>query len=244
MRPSDADRARQAQEPASDTIETSELRWQPCFRIIPSRYPTIHVFERVAEPADWDALYRIECLTNARLRDESGAIELVPRDERASGANASVIMAPFTHLDPAGSRFATGTFGAFYAAAALTTSIAETRYHREIFLRATHEPAIELDMRSYLADVTASFHDIRGARARWRNVYDPDSYVHSQELARNLKLQGSNGIVYDSVRHEGGECLAVYRPRLVQNLRQGVHLRYVWDGSQIERVYEIRQLEE
>src|SRR4030088_1966236 len=64
-------------------LATSEVRWQPCFRVIPSRYPTIHLFERGAVPADWDALYWIESLTNPRLRDEVGDIELVAPDERA-----------------------------------------------------------------------------------------------------------------------------------------------------------------
>src|SRR6185437_12887574 len=104
--------------PAEDPPLT-EVRWQPCFRVIPSRFPTIHLFERIADPADWEALYWLESLTNPRLRDEVGDIELVPPDERAFGPGGSVIMAPFTHLDPAGSRFADGTFGAFYAAAEL-----------------------------------------------------------------------------------------------------------------------------
>jgi hypothetical protein len=224
-------------------LATSEVRWQPCFRVIPSRYPTIHLFERVADPADWEALYWIESLTNPRLRDEVGDIELVPRDERVFGPGGSVIMAPFTHLDPAGSRFADGTFGAFYAAASLATSLAETCYHRENFLRATREGPLEIDMRSYLVDVVARFHDIRGEQDRMSDVYDPASYATSQALGRNLKLNGSNGVVYDSVRHAGGQCLAIYRPRLIQNLRQGVHLRYVWDGMRISHVYELRQLE-
>jgi hypothetical protein len=224
-------------------LAASEVRWQPCFRVIPSRYPTIHLFERVSDPADWEALYWIESLTNPRLRDEVGDIELVPPDERAFGPGGSVIMAPFTHLDPAGSRFADGSFGAFYAAAHLATSVAETCYHREIFLRATKQAALELDMRSYVADVAARFHDIRGKRARMPDIYDPDSYISSQVFGRQLKRSGSNGIIYDSVRHPGGECLAIFRPRLIQNLRQGVHLRYVWDGARICRVYELRQLE-
>jgi hypothetical protein len=225
-------------------LATSEVRWEPCFRVIPSRYPTIHLFERVADPEDWEALYWIESLTNPRLRDEVGDIELVPPDERVFGSGATVIMAPFTHLDPAGSRFADGAFGAFYAAASLATSVAETRYHREVFLRATKQDPIELDMRSYLADVAARFHDIRGQRARMSDIYDPDSYISSQVFGRRLKLGGANGIAYDSVRHPGGECLAIFRPRLIQNLRQGVHLRYVWDGGKISRVYELRQLDE
>jgi hypothetical protein len=223
---------------------TSQVRWQPCFRVIPSRYPTIHLFERVAEPEDWDTLYWIESLTNPRLRDEMGQIELVPRDERVLGAGASVIMAPFTHLDPAGSRFADGTFGAFYAAAGLATSVAETRYHRENFLRATRQGPIELDMRTYLADVDARFHDIRGKRAQLVDIYAADSYISSQTFGRKLKLEGSNGIAYDSVRHMGGQCLAIFRPKLILNLRQGPHLRYVWDGGRISRVYELRLMDQ
>jgi hypothetical protein len=224
-------------------LAVSEVRWQPCFRVISSRFPPIHLFERVAGAEDWEALYWLESLTNPRLRDDVGEIELVPREDRIFGPGASVIMAPFTHLNPEGSRFADDTFGAFYAAASLDTSIAETRYHREIFLRATRQRSLELDMRTYLCDVAASFHDIRGKRDRMPDIYDPDSYVASQKLARSLKLAGSNGVVFDSVRHSGGQCLAVYRPRLIQNCRQGTHLRYAWDGERISQVYALRAIE-
>ena len=224
-------------------LAVSEVRWQPCFRVISSRFPPIHLFERVSGAEDWEALYWLESLTNPRLRDEVGEIELVPREDRVFGPGASVIMAPFTHLNPEGSRFADDTFGAFYAAASLDTSIAETRYHREVFLRATRERPLELDMRTYLCDVAASFHDIRGKRDRMPDIYDPDSYIASQKLARSLKLAGSNGVVFDSVRHSGGQCLAVYRPRLVQNCRQGTHLRYMWDGERISQVYALRVME-
>jgi len=165
-----------------------EVRWQPCFRVISSRFPPIDLFERVAGAQDWEALYWLESLTNPRLRDEIGEIELVAPEDRVFGPGASVIMAAFTHLNPDGSRFADSTFGAFYAAASLDTSIAETRYHREVFLRATHESPMEIDMRSYLCDVSASFHDIRGKRDEMPEIYDPDSYVASQKFARGLKL--------------------------------------------------------
>jgi hypothetical protein len=222
----------------------SEVRWQPCFRVISSRFPPIDLFERVASPEDWEALYWLESLTNPRLRDEVGEIELVPKEDRVFGPGASIIMAPFTHLNPEGSRFADDTFGAFYAAASLDTSIAETRYHREVFLRATRQGPLELDMRTYLTDVATNFHDIRGKRDRMPDIYDPDSYVASQKLARTLRLAGSNGVVFDSVRHAGGQCLAIYRPRLIQNCRQGTHLRYVWDGERISQVYALRILEQ
>jgi RES domain-containing protein len=224
-------------------VGVRQVRWAPCFRIIASRYPTIFLFERIADPTDFDALYQLEALTNPRILEELGALEHVPRQDHAVGQGASVIMAPFIYLNPAGGRFTDSSFGAFYASHTLATAIAETRHHREIFLRATREGPMELTMRSYCADVGAKFHDIRGQRAQLPDIYDPDSYTASQALGRDLRLAGSNGVVYDSVRDRHGQCIAIYRPLLVQRLRQGVHLRYVWDGERIAQIYELRPIE-
>lgn len=218
------------------------VRFAPCHRIVASRLPTIHLFERVADPADWEALYMLESMTNPRLREQVGELSLVPVADRVSGSNASVVMAPFTHLSPQGTRFTDGHFGAYYGAESIETAIAETRFHRENFLRATAQPPLELEMRCYLADVASEMHDLRGLRAKLEDIYDPASYAASQKLGRELRNAGSNGIAFDSVRREGGECVAVFRPRMVQNVRQGVHLRYAWDGSSISRVYEMRAM--
>jgi hypothetical protein len=218
------------------------VKLSPCHRIVASRLPTIHLFERVADPADWDALYKLESMTNPRIRNEVGELALVPVTDRVSGPNASVVMAPFTHLAPQGTRFTDGHFGAYYAAESLDTAIAETRFHRENFLRATSQPALELEMRCYLAEVSCELHDLRGRRAELADVYDPASYLASQKLGRALRDAGSNGIAFESVRRSGGECVAIFRPRLIQNVRQSVHLRYAWDGNSIARVYEMRAL--
>jgi hypothetical protein len=221
-------------------IAARAVRFSPCHRIVASRLPTIHLFERVADPADWDALYALESLTNPRIRNEIGELRLVPVADRVSGPNASIVMAPFTHLAPQGTRFTDGRFGAYYAAESIDTAIAETRFHRENFLRATSQPPIELEMRCYLAEVGCELHDLRTRRAELPEIYDPASYAASQKLGREIRESGSNGIAFDSVRREGGECVAIFRPRLVQNVRQSVHLRYVWDGNSIANVYEIR----
>jgi len=222
------------------SITARPVRFAPCYRIVASRLPTIHLFERVAPAEDWNALYELESMTNPRIRNEKGELKLVPADDRVSGPNASIVMAPFTHLSREGTRFTDGTFGAYYAAESLETSIAETRYHSENFLRATREAPTEQEKRCYVADVSCDLHDIRTRRRDLPAVYDPVSYAASQKLGRALRDAGSNGVAFESVRRTGGECVAVYRPRLVQNVRQGVHLRYAWDGQSITRVYEIR----
>jgi hypothetical protein len=226
----------------ASNIAARAVRLAPCHRIVASRLPTIHLFERVADPADWDALYKLESMTNPRLREQAGEISLVPVADRVSGPNASVIMAPFTHLSPQGTRFTDGHFGAYYAAESIDTAIAETRFHRENFLRATSQAPLELEMRCYLADVASELHDLRGRRDELPDIYDPASYAASQRVGRELRDAGSNGVAFDSVRRPGGQCVAVFRPRLVQNVRQSVHLRYAWDGNSIANVYEMRAI--
>jgi hypothetical protein len=217
------------------------IRWRACYRVIPSRFPPIDLFERVASREDLEAVHELESLTNDRLRDELGEIQVVPRADRLSGPGAGYVMAAFTHPSPAGARFSDSRRGAYYAARSLETAIAETTYHRARFMRATQEPPMELDMRVLEAELDARLHDIRGMRDALPAVYDRDDYLASQQFAQRLHAAGSDGVAYDSVRHEGGQCVAIFRPRRVRSCRSTLHLTYVWDGSTIERVYEKRE---
>jgi catechol 2,3-dioxygenase-like lactoylglutathione lyase family enzyme len=219
--------------------DVSRVVWRPSYRLIPSRFPPISIYDRVADPADLEAVFAVENLTNPRLRQEAGDISLVPPDERISGPGTTPIMAAFTHLDPEGNRFSDGSYGVYYAARTLATAIEETRHSRARFLSRTKEAPIEVDMRTYLTDVQGDLHDIRG-RAELAAVYDPDNYAAGQALGRELKKMNSHGIAYNSVRHLGGECVGVFRPSLLSNCIQGPHFCYVWDGTQIKTVYEKR----
>jgi hypothetical protein len=223
-------------------VPLAAIEWHPCYRIIPSRFPPVGLFDKVANPADLEAVYQIEAMTNDRLREEAGELSLVPPEDRVSGPGTTAIMAAFTHLNPDGSRFTDGSYGVFYAGLTLETAIAETKHHRAIFLAATDEPEQEIDMRVYAVDLDAGLHDIRDMRDTRPDLYHPDNYAASQSVARTMREEGSDGIVYQSVRHEGGECAAVFRPRLLSNCRQERHLCYVWDGSSISTVYEKKAL--
>lgn len=221
-------------------IPVSRIRWTPCYRIVPSRFPPVSVFDGVADPADLDAVFALEAMTNDRLREEAGDLALIAPEDRISGPGSTPIMAAFTHLNPHGDRFTDGTFGVFYAARSIETAVAETTYHRALFMAWTREPAQELDMRVYAVDLDARMHDVRSLRGMMPTIYDPKVYTASQALAVKLRSSRSNGIVYASVRHDRGECAAVFRPRLLSNCRQERHLCYVWDGEAITTVYEKR----
>jgi RES domain-containing protein len=195
------------------------------------------LFERVADPADLDAVFAIEALTNPRVRAEVGAIHALPPEERVTGAGAGYIMASFTHLSPTGARFSTSEFGAYYAARTLDTAIAETVYHRARFLAATRQPAMHIDMRVLHADVRGQLLDLRDQRDAHAALYSPTSYTASQLFAAEQRALGTLGVVYDSVRDPGGECVAVWRPRVLSNCKQASHLTYVWNGERIAEVF-------
>ena len=223
--------------------KVSRVTWKPSYRLVPSRFPPIQLFERVADPTDLDAVIAIESLTNDRLRDEIGEIRLVAPEDRLSGPGTSPIMAAFTHVNPEGGRFTDGTFGAYYAAHDLHTAACESAYHREIFLSRTKEAPGEIDMRCYHANLSAELVDIRGRQKKRPELYDPKSYLRSQPFARAVRAKGAMGIVWDSVRNPGRECVAVFKPRALKPAIQGPHLAFVWDGERIVHYYEKRGLE-
>lgn len=216
-----------------DAIPQTRLRWTPSWRIVSSRYPPVGLFDAVADPADLDAVLFLEGLTNPRLRQQVGELSLVAAEKRISGPGATPIMAAFTHLNPEGSRFSDGSFGVYYAARERQTAIAETVYHQTRFLARTAEPPAKLEMRSYLADIHARLHDIRGG---WPELHHPHSYAASQHLATQLRNTGSNGLVYDSVRASGGQCVAIFHPNLIAPVRQSEHYHYHWNGHTITHV--------
>jgi hypothetical protein len=225
---------------SAKSIPVTDTTWHPSVRLIPSRYPTVGLYDRIADPADLDVVFAIEALTNPRIRDEIGQLQLVPLDERISGAGSTAIMAAFTHLNPEGSRFSDGRYGVYYAAHTLATAIAEVSHHRAVFLARTLEPAIDVDMRVVLAHLEAPLHDLRALGKRAASWLDPDDYAAPQALGRQLREAGSWGVQFPSVRHSGGLCVGVFRPRALRTARSGAHIALHWDGQRITHWFEKR----
>ncbi|SFB55988.1 hypothetical protein SAMN04244571_03795, partial [Azotobacter beijerinckii] len=51
------------------------------YRLVNSKFPPIALFDDVADEADFEALYRLQAMTNPRLQNEIGRLELIPRGE-------------------------------------------------------------------------------------------------------------------------------------------------------------------
>jgi hypothetical protein len=211
-------------------IPQALVRWRGAPRLIPSRYPVVGLFDRVASAADLSALFELEGWTNDRITAEAGVLSAIPPDEWVTGRPmASVVMAAFCHPRPEGSRFSGPNRGAWYAARTLDAALAESTYHRTEELREVGGFDTRVEMRVYSADFAARFHDARPIDDGHR-IYHRADYSASQRLGRELLSAGSNGLVYKSVRRPGGACIACFRPRLVKNVRAAGHYEFRWEG--------------
>ncbi|MGH9618005.1 MAG: RES family NAD+ phosphorylase [Acidobacteriaceae bacterium] len=176
-------------------------------------------------------LAELDGATNDRLLGEEGLLPAIGVHELVYGVRyASIVNAAFTHRNPAGNRFNDGTRGAWYAGLDRATSVAEVSFHRAQQLANvdwTAEETCTFD--DYLADFTTEFHDLRdggsvGSGRQYRKFLKPGPvpacYAEPQQLARKLLAAKSNGVIYPSVRHPGGTCIACFRPALVYHVRR------------------------
>lgn len=222
-------------------IPVRRVHWKHCWRVIPTLYPSQNLLDRVADPKDVPAVEQLDGLTSTRLRLERGEINFLPPGERVSGPGSKYIMASFSYSLFNKSRFSDGSYGVYYGANGLPTAVEETKFHREEFMRATAEGPMILPMRVVDVTLGGGLHDVRGLKHKQPVLYSPTSYVQSQAFGRSLWEQGSNGIVYDSVRHSKGECVAVFKPSLLTHCRQERQLIYEWDGRKIIKIYELQE---
>lgn len=207
---------------------TIHVGWSPAVRIISARRASEDVFEGIASPEEARDLLEIVAAGRPARFDPA---------DIAVGEGAGWILAAF--LQGGAARFNDESFGAFYAAREEATAIAETHFHYARFLAAAREGYALLGVRLLLAEVAADPVDIRGRAASIPELYDPDPahYAPSQRWAASRRADGADGILYDSVRRKGGECIALFRPRLVTRCRPGDRLVYEWDGHSVVATY-------
>jgi hypothetical protein len=92
---------------------------------------------------------------------------------------------------------------------------------------------LSFDYADFLADFSGEFHFLSAAERKrcLRPTPVPECYGPSQAVARSLFYSGSSGIVYPSVRHEGGTCIACFRPALIFHPRRGKGYRLTLAGG-------------
>ncbi|MBY3175083.1 RES family NAD+ phosphorylase [Rhizobium leguminosarum] len=212
---------------------------RPSYRLIPSQFPPIGLFETVTRAADLQAVMELVGWTNDRL--VADRIQRLPEDQWVYGvANASIVMAAFLHVAPGGMRFNGPDLGAWYAADDLRTAAAEVGHHLRREAVARGVATMARTYRSYSANLIGDYLDIRGEQTLRPDVYDGTSYAASQVLGEEVRSSGGAGILYDSVRLRGGVAIVALRPRNIRDVVQADHLEITVSAT--DRRIDVRKL--
>lgn len=203
------------------------------YRLVASKFPPLTLFDDVASADEFEALYELQALTNPRLQAEIGNLALIDIDEIPFGIRGcSYATAPFTHVNPAGSRFSQGHFGVLYIADAMATAIAEVSHHQAAYWRNVPELGYErfvlrglrcqLDQAGMLDGSVLDPGDA---------IHAPDDYSASRASGDAIRERRLPGLRYHSVRAPGSACLALMTPKPVKKIIQTAHFEMVWNGA-------------
>ncbi len=203
------------------------------YRLVNSKFPPIDLFDDVADAEEFEILYQLQALTNPRLHNETGRLELIPRSEIPFGIpGCSYATAPFTHVNPAGSRFSDGSYGVLYLADSMETALAEVRHHQEQYWSNVEGLNFE---RFVFRGLSCQFNEAGLLDATSvpmsEPIYDADDYTHSRQFGRLVRQGGFPGLRYHSVRNPGQHCWALLTPKRVLSIIQTAHYEMIWNAG-------------
>lgn len=203
------------------------------YRLINSKFPPISLFEDVADADEFASLFALQALTNPRLQNEVGSLELIPRQQIPFGIpGCSYAIAPFTHVNPDGSRFSDGRFGVLYLADTMQTALAEVSYHQQRYWQQVPDLHYE---RFVLRGLSCQFEQAGCYDAtrlpRTDPIYHPDNYAAARALGIAAQQTTASGLRYHSVRNQGATCWALFSPQPVRAIVQCAHYEMIWNGG-------------
>lgn len=199
------------------------------------------VLKALADDASEEALLaELEGFTSSRQAAGRGLLPgLPPGDLIGRVPHAAFVNAAFAYARPRGlNRFNGPDRGAWYAALAVETALAEISFHMGGHLRDAGRYEATIDYAEMFAAFAGAFVDLRGLPDAPACLHpDPAiGYAAGNALAAAAMAAGHNGILYPSVRHAGGTCLVALWPHAVQSPAQGAIWRLCWSGRPDPRI--------
>lgn len=190
-------------------------------------------------PAQLDDLAEIEGATSGRLNAQKrGTQNINPQELVAGVPHANFINAAFAYWLPQNlNRFNSPGRGAWYAALKTETCLAEVIFHMNHELQMVNDFNACVDYAELFASFAGEFVDLRDQNSNAECLHpDPNiGYPAGNLVADTARRAGHNGIIYPSIRDNGGTCFAILQPKAVQSVgRKGVCLG--WFGRETSRL--------
>jgi hypothetical protein len=206
-------------------IQQRRVDWSSAYRLIPSRFPPVELYEPIGPKEDWDALKKIEALTNPRLRSTNSV--LLPEDQGKIDQNW--LIAPFAYPDPEPSTYGDGSFGYSIMAGSLHSALLVAIQRREAFLRRTSEGPTRLVMRVIKVPLKTRLADLAHIDAA-----DPALRIHINEQ----RVAKAHGVLVKGPRGKNDKLAIVLRPTaFIPPAVQAEHYCFLWNGERIHQLF-------
>lgn len=197
------------------------------YRLIPSRFPSVEVYQGLVANDRFGALYEAEARTNPRLLSKEQLLASYGGEGSPRLQNWN--HAPFRYINPEGSRFFPSTQPALELAQDPQTALARAVRRREVFLNRTKEPAIGIDMRMLKTPVSGRFADLTDL--------PHDLGEKECRAAGSMVPNGLAGAAFMAPERPNALCLAVTDNTGLGSTIQTVHYRFEWNGARISKLY-------
>lgn len=181
-------------------------------------------------PADWQSAINLELATKPPMFVSGQPVIDRPFEEARWN---DAIGYPFDHW--AKSRYSDGSFGVWYGADSVETTVHETVYHWRNGLLADAgftQPGVRIERKCYRVRCDAALVDLRPVAGLGSPLINPEDYSLTQQVGARLHREGHPGLVSRSARCAGA-IYAVLNPRVLSDPRQMCLLSYVTTASGI-----------
>lgn len=190
-------------------------------RNIPGIRETQDLFDDLsADPADWSIAIAAE---SAERIPTAAALISRPFDY------GTVISYSFDSARWQATRFADATtYGVWYGAIDVETTVYETAWHWYRFVRDSfpaEDREIVSDRRVFAVRCDALLIDLRGKETACPELVSRASYTFTQRVGRYVHEQGLNGLLVKSARCDGTNA-PIFRPERLSNVRDRSFLSY------------------
>ena len=180
----------------------------------------------------WQSAQQLESDTKPKVF--TNEIPVIHRPFEESEWN-KVIGYPF--LNTAQSRYSDGTYGVWYGANNLDTTVYEAVHHWQAGLLSDAEgflkPGVSIERKVYMVRCDSALIDLRPLVLKYPELIYPDDYTATHAIGRKMQHEGHPGLVSKSARCDG-EVYAVFTPNVLSNARHTCFLTYVTTDKGVE----------
>ncbi len=182
-------------------------------------------------PADWDAAIALEVATKPPAFTSAQPVLHRPFEEARWN---DAIHYPFRHWMR--SRYSDGSFGVWYGADSVKTTVHETVHHwvhgliRDAGFE--HEPVVA-ERKVYAVTCRAVLLDFRDAVRTHPELLDPDDTRAARAVGARLQREGHPGLMIPSVRHPAGLNHVLFTPTVLSDVRLNCQLSYRLEGGRV-----------